>query len=263
MFPTEQPLVADPSGNLYGTTGLGGEYGFGSIFKIDKAGTERVLYSFTCYSDGCGPNGVILDASGNLYGIAFDGGIAFGNSGYGVVFELEASGNLTVLHTFGSGSDGANPDSELVFDSKGNLYGTTQNGGSGECGGTGCGTVFEVSPQSGGGWSESVLYAFCSLLGCTDGEEPLFGPLAMDTAGNIYGTTAFGGKAGDGVVFELDSSRHETVLHSFTGASDGADPITGVVLDHAGNLFGTATSGGDLKCQPKYGGCGTLFKIAP
>jgi uncharacterized repeat protein (TIGR03803 family) len=268
QFPTEQPLVEDPSGNFYGTTGLGGEYGLGSIFEIDKAGTETVLYSFTGYSDGAGPIGVILDTSGNLYGVAFDGGIAFGNSGYGVAFELDASRKFSVLHTF-DGGDGANPQSALIFDSEGNLYGTTQNGGSGECGGTGCGAVFELSPQSGGGWSESVLYAFCSLSGCVDGEKPLFGPLAMDTAGNIYGTTYFGGAGGGcrpsgcGVVFKLDISHHETVLHSFTGRKDGAFPITGVILDNAGNLYGTAVNGGDLNCQPKYDGCGTLFRIAP
>jgi uncharacterized repeat protein (TIGR03803 family) len=261
--PGEQPLVEDASGNLYGTTGLGGEYGFGSVFRIDKAGTEKVLYSFTCYSDGCGPNGVILDASGNLYGVAFDGGVAFGNSGYGVVFELDASANFSVLHTFESGGDGANPDSALAFNSMGSLYGTTQNGGSEECGGTGCGTVFEVSPQSGGGWSESVLYAFCSLSGCADGERPLFGPITIDNSGNIYGTTYFGGKADDGVVFKLDASRHETVLHSFTGGRDGAFPITGLIRDNAGNLYGTAVRGGDPSCQTKYSGCGTLFKIAP
>jgi|SRR5580698_4101106 uncharacterized repeat protein (TIGR03803 family) len=260
--PGEQPMVEDASSNLYGTTVSGGKYGFGSIFRIDKAGDETVLYSFTCYSDGCGPNGVILDASGNLYGVAFDGGVAFGNSGYGVVFELDRSGNLTVLHTFESGADGANPDSALVFGSTGNLYGTTQNGGSGECGGTGCGTIFELSPKD-GNWSETVLYSFCSLSGCTDGERPLFGPLVIDNSGNIYGTTYFGGKAEDGVVFKLDNSRHETVLHSFTGGKDGAYPVTGMIRDNAGNLYGTAVGGGDPNCQPKYGGCGTLFKIAP
>jgi len=262
----EQPLVEDASGSLYGTTYLGGEYGIGSVFKIDKAGTETVLYSFTGYSDGCYPDGVILDAAGNLYGVAASGGIAFGDSGYGVVFELEAGGTFSVLHTFASGSDGANPDS-LVFDSKGNLFGTTAHGGGGECF-LGCGTVFELSPQSGGGWSESVLYAFCSLSGCVDGEEPGSGPLAIDAAGNLYGTTIGGGSYPDcnggtcGVVFKLDATRKETVLHNFTGGSDGAYPLAAVILDRAGNLYGTASRGGDLKCQPKYGGCGTLFKIA-
>jgi len=265
MFPTEQPLVEDPSGNFYGTTGQGGDYGVGAIFRIDKASNETILYSFTGYSDGCYPDGVILDRSGNLYGVAFN----CGNSGYGVAFELDTSGKFSVLHTFESGGDGANPQSALVFDSEGNLYGTTQNGGSEECGGTGCGAVFELSPQSGGGWSESVLYAFCSLSGCVDGEGPTFGPLAMDKSGNIYGTTYFGGAGGGcrpsgcGVVFKLDTTGKETVLHNFTGGRDGAFPIPGMILDNVGNLYGTAVNGGDLNCQPKYGGCGTLFRIAP
>jgi len=265
QFPTEQPLVEDPSGSLYGTTNQGGDYGVGSIFKIDKAGNETILYSFTGESDGCYPDGVILDRSGNLYGVAS----SCGGSGYGVAFELDASGDFTILHAFEGGGDGANPGSTLAFDPKGNLYGTTANGGSGACGGTGCGTVFELSLQSGGGWSESVLYAFCSLSSCTDGEEPAFGPPAIDTSGNIYGTTYFGGAGGGcrpsgcGVVFKLDISHHETVLHSFTGGKDGAYPGTGMILDKAGNLYGTAVNGGDRNCQPKYGGCGTLFKIAP
>jgi uncharacterized repeat protein (TIGR03803 family) len=240
---------------------LGGDYGFGTIFKIGNTGEETVLYSFTCYSDGCGPNGVILDTAGNLYGVAFDGGVAFGNSGYGVVFELDTAGSLTVLHTFESGSDGANPDSALVFDPAGNLYGTTQNGGNGECGGTGCGTVFEVSPQPQGQWSETVLYAFCSLSNCADGQKPLFGPLAMDSAGSLYGTTIFGGPANDGVVFKLDTSHSETVLHSFTGGADGAFPEAGVILDRAGNVYGTGSGDGDTSCNPN--GCGTMFKIKP
>jgi len=98
MFPgEEQPLVEDASGSLYGTTHLGGEYGLGSVFKIDRAGTESVMYSFTGYSDGCYPDGVILDAAGNLYGEASQGGSAFGNSGYGVVFELD-TGDTFVVH---------------------------------------------------------------------------------------------------------------------------------------------------------------------
>jgi uncharacterized repeat protein (TIGR03803 family) len=259
-FPGHPLLVEDGSGNLYGTTGNGGDYGAGAVFKVDKTGKETVLYSFTGSSDGCGPSGVLLDSVGNLYGVAFQGGIAFCNSGYGVVFELNTAGNFTVLHTYDSGTDGANPNSALVFDSKGNLYGTTQNGGSGECGGTGCGAVFELSPQSGGGWSESVLYAFCHLSGCADGERPIEGPLAIDSAGNLYGTTFFGGTTDDGVVFKLDASGSETVLHSFTGRADGAFPWAGVILDRAGNLYGVASGGGDPKCHQ---GCGTLFKISP
>jgi uncharacterized repeat protein (TIGR03803 family) len=265
MFPAQPVLVEDGSGNLYGTTGNGGDYGLGSVFKVDKTGKETVLYSFTGYSDGCFPDtGVILDAAGNLYGVTLQGGVALCNSGYGTVFELDTSGTLSVLHTFDVG-DGAYPGSALLFDRAGNLYGTTVGGGkSFVCGSTGCGTVFKLLPQSGGGWTETVLYSFCSLSGCTDGEEPGTGPLAMDSAGNLYGTTFFGGTSrcggsGCGVVFKLDTSGKETVIHDFSGGSDGAYPTAGVILDRTGNLFGTATSGGDPKCHQ---GCGTVFRIA-
>jgi uncharacterized repeat protein (TIGR03803 family) len=261
-------LVKDRAGNLYGTTYLGGMNGLGAVFKIDAAGKETVLYNFTGGSDGCAPDpGVILDSAGNLYGVTSDGGAGFCNSGYGVVFEVDTAGDETVLHTFG-GSDGANPFSALLLDSKGNLYGTTANGGTSDVCDGGCGAVYELSPQSGGGWSETVLHSFCSLSGCVDGEKPLFGPLAKDAAGNLYGTTTFGGTSrcngsGCGVVFKLDPTGKETVLHDFTGGSDGAFPEVGLALDGAGNLYGAATSGGDLNCHAKYGGCGVIFKIIP
>jgi uncharacterized repeat protein (TIGR03803 family) len=172
-----------------------------------------------------------------------------------------------VLHTF-EGGDGAHPDSVLLFDSKGNLYGMTQTGGtSGACQG-GCGTIFELLPQN-GNWSEKVLYNFCSLDGCADGLYPARGPLVMDAAGNLYGTTDSGGSShncdgGCGVVFKLDTAGNETVLHSFTGAADGASPYTGLTIDAAGNLYGTDLEGGDLKCPDVDGyGCGVVFKIAP
>src|SRR5579863_418097 len=129
-------LAKDAEGNLYGTTPLGGTDGLGAVFKIDAAGREKVLYSFTGGPDGCDPGpGVIRDSAGNLYGVTFEGGAGFCNSGFGVVFKLDASGKQTVLHTF-EGADGANPYSVLLLDSQGNLYGTTENGGSSECGGT-------------------------------------------------------------------------------------------------------------------------------
>jgi uncharacterized repeat protein (TIGR03803 family) len=117
--------------------------------------------------------------------VAFEGGSAFCDSGAGVVFKIDPSGNETVLHTFG-GADGADPDSVLLLDSEGNLYGTTENGGtSNGCGFSGCGTVFELSPQGNGTWSETVLYSFCSLSECADGEEPGTGPLVEDATGNL------------------------------------------------------------------------------
>ncbi len=262
-FP-ESLLVEDRSGNVYGTTYVGGAHGLGTVFRISKTGKENVLYSFTGASDGCLPYpGVILDSAGNLYGVASEGGAGFCNSGQGVVFELATSGNETVLHTFSGGSDGANPGSALLLDTKGNLYGATAHGGSSACGGTGCGTVFKVSSKG----AESVLYAFCSLSGCADGETPVYGPLLMDKAGNLYGTTIFGGSYSDcnggtcGVVFKLSPSGKETVLHNFTGGADGAFPYAGLTSDASGNLYGTAGYGG-AEC---YGSntCGVVFMPIP
>jgi uncharacterized repeat protein (TIGR03803 family) len=264
-FP-ESVLVEDGAGNLYGTTSSGGAGSLGAVFKINTTGMETVLYSFTGGSDGCFPGpGVVLDAAGNLYGVAKQGGIAFCNSGYGVVFKVDTAGNQTVLHTFGRG-DGAYPDSVLLFDSSGNLYGTTLAGGSSIVCGGGCGTVFELSPDN-GSWTETVLYSFCSLSDCADGEEPPVGPLVRDSGGNLYGTTIFGGAYrncnGDacGVVFKLDSTGKETVLHSFTGGADGAFPFAGLTMDSFGNLYGTAWQGG-ATCFTSYT-CGVVFKVTP
>jgi len=264
LFP-EALLVQDKAGNLYGTTYVGD--GLGNVFKVAPDGKETVLYTFTGGSDGCGPYpGVILDADGNLYGAASGGGDAFCNNGHGVIFEVDTTGNLKVLHTF-TGADGAAPDSVLLFDSAGNLYGTTVYGGnSSGCGSSGCGTVFKVSPQSGGNWSESVLYSFCSLSNCIDGAEPDRGPLVRDSAGNLYGTAYFGGdknlcNGSCGVVFKLDTAGNETVLHPFTGGKDGAFPFAGLVTDGHGNYYGTTQAGGSA-C---YGSntCGVVFEVTP
>lgn len=258
-------LTEDAEGNFFGTTALGGANGVGTVFKIDKTGRESVLYSFTGGADGCFPDqGVVRDTAGNLYGTTLQGGAGFCNSGLGTVYELNAAGNFTVLETFG-GVDGAYPDSHLLLDSQGNLYGTTQNGGI-ECG-TGCGIVFELSPQMGGTWIETVLYDFCSLPQCADGESPDGGPLAMDLMGNLYGTSVFGGistrqcNGTCGVVFRLDVTGKETVLHSFTGGADGAFP-TGLIIDTSGNLYGTAQQGGDGACASPHG-CGVVFELTP
>ncbi len=265
----EAPLVSDQEGNLYGTTPSGGAHALGAVFKVSRTRKETVLYSFTGGSDGCYPYpGVVRDSAGNLFGVATEGGDGFCNSGVGVVFKIDASGGETVLHTFG-GADGANPDSVLLFDSQGNLYGTTVNGGSSTgCGNTGCGTIFELSPSSNGTWTESVLYSFCSLSGCTDGESP-GDSLVRDSAGNIYGTTYFGGAYSNctgngvacGVVFKLDLAGTETVLHSFTGGADGAFPAAGLTSDDHGKFYGTTTNGG-ATCYIKYT-CGVLFRVIP
>jgi uncharacterized repeat protein (TIGR03803 family) len=260
-------FVRDGLGNAYGATSQGGSDFLGTVFEIDAAGKERVLHSFAGPPEGGGDGsfaegGVIRDAVGNLYGVTFAGGA----SSAGAVYEVSSVGEETLLYSFSGGSDGAQPSSTLLLDSQGNLYGTTQNGGNGQGGGTGCGVVFELSPQSGGGWTETVLYDFCSLSGCTDGEDPLDGPLVMDAAGNLYGTTIFGGTATRcngtcGVVFKLAPDGKETVLHNFTGGADGALPVAGVILDSRNDLYGTTEEGSDLKCEPKSGGCGVVFEI--
>jgi uncharacterized repeat protein (TIGR03803 family) len=267
-FP-EALLVEDPAGDLYGTTYLGGANGLGAVFKLDTNGSETILHSFAGPPDGGGDGafsyeGVIRDTAGNLYGATSAGGAY----GAGAVYKLDASGKETLLHSFaGYPSDGANPDSVLLFDSQGNLYGTTASGGNSEVCDGGCGTVFELSPKSGGRWEETVVYSFCSIENCADGEEPVSGPLVRDSAGNIYGTTIFGGAYrncnGDacGVVFKLDPTGKETVLHSFTGGADGAFPYAGLTRDSSGNLYGTAWQGGAM-CFTSYT-CGVVFKITP
>ncbi len=260
----ESLLVGDPKGNTYGTTHLGGASGgYGTVFQLNTAGSETALYNFAGQPDGAFPDsGVIRDSAGDLFGVTFAGG----DYNEGAAYEVAANGNETVLYSFAGSSDGAQPDSGLLLDSQGNLYGTTANGGNGQCGGTGCGVVFKLSPQSGGAWSETVLYEFCSLSNCADGEAPV-GPLIMDSAGNLYGTTYFGGAshncdgAGCGAVFKLDRSGKETVLHSFTGGRDGAYPGAGLVMDGHGALYGPAELGG-ATCYTSYT-CGVVFKITP
>jgi uncharacterized repeat protein (TIGR03803 family) len=259
-------LASDKLGNLYGVTEDGGEDSAGTVFKVDKRGRETILHNFTGGSDGCLPvAGLIADTSGNFYGVTGEGGVGLCDQGYGVVFRIDASGGLTVLHAFES-SDGAYPASLLLFDKAGNLYGTTEGGGSSECGYDGCGVVFELSPQSGGGWTETVLYEFCSLSGCDDGREPASGPLVRDSKGNLYGTTLFGGTSrncdgsGCGTVFLLDAEGKEAVLYSFTDQTDGASPSAGLAAGPSGSLYGVTETGGDPKCHPPNG-CGTVFKI--
>jgi uncharacterized repeat protein (TIGR03803 family) len=251
------PLMVDPAGSLYGVV-----QNFGSVFKVDNAGRQTILYSFGCGSDGCDPAaGLILDSAGNIYGTTFDGGL--GSQCCGVVFKLDTRGMETVLHTFG-GVDGASPWSPLLMDSAGNLYGTTQEGGNLDCqGGQGCGVVYELSPNSNGSWTETVLYTFCSASNCTDGKFPSAGALVRDVAGNLYGTTIEGGANtgcsggnGCGVVFRLSAGGAETVIHNFTGGADGYYPLVGVTLDSAGNLYGMANGGGAQND-------GTAFKIIP
>jgi uncharacterized repeat protein (TIGR03803 family) len=246
-------LVIDEADNLYGTTLNGGAFGKGTVFMVDKAGAETVLYSFTGKEDGGNPwAGLVRDADGNLYGTAVNGGLPGstcdfrGIPGCGTVFMLNKAGKETVLYSFAGGSDGANPQCTLVRDSEGKLYGTTTFGGAG-----GSGTVFMVEGEG----RKTVLYSFS---GGTDGGLPFAG-VVRDSAGNLYGTTLQGGSAPNpsGTVFEVTPSGQETVLHSFTEGEDGGFPLFGgLSQDAAGNLYGTTQSGG-------ANGPGVAFRIHP
>jgi uncharacterized repeat protein (TIGR03803 family) len=254
-------LIFDAAGNLYGTTQYGGTYGLGTVFELTPAGggswTEKVLYSFSGNgTDGATPEaGLIFDAAGNLYGTTYQGG----TYGYGTVFELTPAGGggwtEQVLHSFNNnGADGSLPAAGLIFDAAGNLYGTTSYGGTYFY----YGTVFELTPAAGGGWTEQVLHSFNN--NGTDGITPLSAGLIFDAAGNLYGTTFAGGTYGYGTVFELTpaggGSWTEKVLHNFGNGTDGAGPLAGLIFDAAGNLYGT-TGGGS-----SYGD-GTVFELTP
>jgi len=237
----EAGVTRDAAGTLYGTTFFGGTgtgcniyfVGCGEVFKLDTTGTVTVLHSFGGAPDGSNPTArVVLDGSGNLYGTTAFGG----EYGHGTVFKVNAiTGAETILHSFLGGADGANPNAGLVQDAAGNFYGTTQYGGQG-CDGRGCGTGFELSTTG----QETILYRFHDV---PDGASPL-GGVALDPSGSIYGTTWLGGVYSQGTVFSLDSRGNETVLHSFAGGSDGANPMDAPVLDQAGNLYGTTSAGG-------------------
>ena len=244
-------LIFDAAGNLYGTTTYGG--GLGNVFELTPAAgggwTEKVLYNVGNVPFG----GLIFDSAGNLYGTTYYGG----TYGHGAVFELTpvADGSWTeeVLYSFhNNDADGAGPYPTLIFDAAGNLYGTTYNGGF-----YGYGTVFELMPAAGGGWTEKVLHSFNG----TDGAY-LFGGLIFDAAGNLYGTTVVGGSHGYGTVFELTPAAGgnwtEKVLYSFhNNGTDGAEPgWASLIFDAAGNLYGTTLDGGTY-------GYGTVFEITP
>jgi len=228
----------------------------------------KILHRFTGSPDGSQPYAApIFDQVGNLYGTSWSGGNSTcPNGGCGRVFELTTNAAGTwkekVLHNF-TGSDGDGPFAGLTFDLAGNLYGTTQAGGNlAGCNGYGCGVVFRLTPHRDGSWTESVLHAF---TGGNDGADPFAG-LIFDAAGNLYGTTAYGGADGFGTVFELstnaDGTWKEKVLHHFTGGADGACPVAGLIFDRAGNLYGTTYEGG-VTTSCHGGGCGVVFEMTP
>jgi uncharacterized repeat protein (TIGR03803 family) len=236
----EGSLIQATDGNLYGMTSGGGTYGAGTVFKITTAGVETVLYSFGASGDGASPFGDLLQASdGNLYGTTELGGA----NGYGTIFEITTAGVETLVHSFGAGTDGIHPYGSLIQASDGNLYGTTQLGGSNSLG-----TVFKTNTS---GSTYTVLHSFGASGG---GSEP-YGSLVQATDGNLYGTTTLGGTNGLGTVFKITTSGTASALYSF-GASgtDGTKPYGDLIQAADGNLYGM-TQGGGANAE------GTVFEI--
>jgi uncharacterized repeat protein (TIGR03803 family) len=269
-------LIFDASGNLYGTTSTGGAHSAGTVFELTPAAGgiwgERILHNFNYGAkDGNSPQAsLIFDASGNLYGTTYGGGV----HGGGTVFELTpaAGGNWTerLLHSFKNDANGWAPGSTLTRGAAGSLYGTTIFGGDLGCGsnGAGCGTVFELTSKAGGGWTERAL---CRFNG-KDGESPS-SSVIFGASGSLYGTTALGGDLtcgngyGCGTVFKLTPKAGgrwpESVLHEFNAnGKDGTYPEGGLVFDASGSLYSTTYEGGALSCYYGYG-CGTVFELTP
>lgn len=260
-FPSGE-LVFDQAGNLYGTTDIGGNFG-GILYELTRSGsawTENIIHEFSG-SDGYFPfGGLISDNAGNLYGAAQEGGLF----GQGAIFQFtrsESGWTQSLPYIFHGGTDGRSPNASLIFDHAGNLYGTSSDGASG-----GGGTVFELSPAGGGGWTYSLLYSFigsrtlsCPNPGNQSGGPGPWAPLIMDGAGNLYGTTLCDGAHQFGNIFKLTPTGggwSYTSLHDFTGGEDGAYPLSSVTMDASNNLYGTASGGGSQ-------GHGVVWEITP
>src|SRR5580658_2605815 len=273
-------LIQGKDGNYYTTTNIGGAGvcgesesqipGCGAVVKITPAGVLSVLYSFpydistSTAPDGWFPQaGLVQGKDGNFYGVATEGGTGgeacadtTGLSGCGTVFKLTPSGTLTVLHSFCGGSgcgslttDGAEPTGRMVFGANGDLYGTTQTGGIYD-GFYNQGTIFRITTSG----VYEILHLFSGNFGPTpDGANPAAG-LTLASNGDFYGTTTAGGASKDGTVFKMTPAGKVTLIHSFTGSSDGSMPIGALVQASDGNLYGTCYSGG-------ANGTGTAFRI--
>ncbi len=252
-------VTLDAQGNLYGTavTGGGGscEGGCGVVYKLTKSGsqwTQSVLHTFTGGTDGSGPGSpVAFDSKGNLYGTTPTGG----SSSAGVVYQLKPSGTggwtFKVIHAFTGGTDGNGGSAgRLLVDTAGNLYGVCTVGGA-----KGFGNVYEIS-ASGSKWIFITLYSFKDQ---PDGASP-YGGVVFDKSGNLFGTTYYAGGNDMGTVYKLAHNTNgtwtESVLYSFKGGTDGASPISSLVVDSAGNFYGTTSEGGASAC-----GCGVIFKM--
>jgi uncharacterized repeat protein (TIGR03803 family) len=243
-------------GNLYGTAVTGGsgncEGGCGVVYKLtNSAGTwtQTVIHAFTGGDDGSGPGArVTVDAGGNIYGMTPTGGAY----GFGTIYKIHGAGGgaFRVIHTFTGGDDGATGSAGRMILRRGRLYGAATVGGA-----HGSGVIFELSPRAVGEWDFRPIYAF---KGQPDGSFP-YGALLFGPAGRIYGTTYYGGDNGIGAVYELAQQRlgdwQERVIYSFQAGTDGNSPISNLVRDAAGNLYGTTSEGGL--------GSGAIFKLSP
>jgi uncharacterized repeat protein (TIGR03803 family) len=236
-------VVRDTAGNFYGTTSAGGSFALGTVYKLSSTGTETILHNFGNGTDGTNPYTGVIRSGSTLYGTTLTGG----SLGVGTVWKLSSSGTETVLHNFAGGqTDGAYPEGTLLL-ANGNFYGTTYEGGTHG----GPGIVYELSLHG----AETVLHNFAE--GADDGGVPYAGVI-RDAAGNLYGTTGFGGASNDGTVYELTGG-NVSVLYSFCSAlncSDGKRPYSGLLRDGAGNLYGTTELGGAY-------GFGTVWKLTP
>jgi uncharacterized repeat protein (TIGR03803 family) len=247
----------DRQGNLYGTAVTGGsgacEGGCGVAYKLTNSGgtwSQTVIHAFTGGEDGSGPGArVTVDGSGNVYGMTPTGG----TYGVGTIYKIHPQGsgwNFQVIHTFTGGADGSSGSAGRMFLSHRRLYGAVTAGGT-----HGSGVVFELTPTAVGEWDFKALYSF---QGQPDGSFP-YGALLRDPSGKLYGTTYYGGENGLGTVYELSPRQtgewDERVIYSFQNGSDGNSPISNLVRDTAGNLFGTTSEGGL--------GSGTIFKLSP
>jgi uncharacterized repeat protein (TIGR03803 family) len=250
-------VTIDREGNLYGTAVTGGsgscEGGCGVAYKLTNSGgnwTQTVIHAFTGGDDGSGPGArLTVDRGGNIYGMAPTGGA----NGLGTIYKISQAGaawTFKVIHTFTGGDDGATGSAGRMVLRRARLYGAATTGGA-----HGSGVIFELSPRAVGEWDFRAIYAF---KGQPDGSFP-YGALLFAGSGKIYGTTYYGGTSGIGAVYELSPRRNgewnENVIYSFQEGSDGNSPISNLVFDPAGNLYGTTSEGGL--------GSGTIFKLSP
>jgi uncharacterized repeat protein (TIGR03803 family) len=234
-------LIADSSGNLYGTASAGGSNNAGVVFTVNPSGTETVLYSFTGGTDGAYPfSALVRDIAGNLYGTTSAGG----TDNDGVVFMLDPNGEEVVLHNFTGGTDGTNSLGGLLRDKSGNLFGTTSQGGS-----SNEGIVFEISASG----AYSILHTFTGAT--NDGAYPTYTSLLMDAGGTLYGVTEEGGTINAGVVYKLSKTGKFNVLYSFTGGSrDGCYVLGTPFMDKEGAIYGTGSQCGASEV-------GTVWKL--